>query len=100
MDLLYHRYASPFSLLEQVVKDGELSEFVTMLWDVIEEEREWEYFLAKVLDKSFDEFRKSMKPKAPISRKELENTVKDSFELLDTFVPTEQKGEDALNGTV
>ena len=38
-------------MLEQAVEDGELSEFVTMLWDVTEEEREWEYFLAKVFDK-------------------------------------------------
>ncbi len=76
-------------MLEQAVEDGELSEFVTMLWDVTEEEREWEYFLAKVFDKSFDEFRKSMKPQAPVSRRELENTVKDSWGLLDAFVPEE-----------
>ena len=51
MDLVFHRYASPFLLLDQVVGNDELSEFVNMLWDVTEEEREWEYFLAKVFDK-------------------------------------------------
>ena len=34
MDLVFHRYASPFLLLDQVVNNDELSEFVNMIWDV------------------------------------------------------------------
>lgn len=36
MDLVFHRYASPFLLLDQVVNNDELSEFVNMIWDVTE----------------------------------------------------------------
>ena len=87
MDLVFHRYASPFLLLNQVIDAGNLSEFVTMLWNVTEEEQQWQYFLAKVFDKSFEDFKESVKPQQPISKKELETTVKESLELMNSFIP-------------
>lgn len=87
MDLVFHRYASPFLLLDEVVKTGNLSEFISMLWDTVQEEQQWQYFLAKVFDKSFDDFKESMKPQQPISKKELEATVKESLDMMNTFVP-------------
>lgn len=87
MDLVFHRYASPFLLLDQVVGNDELSEFVNMLWDVTEEEREWEYFLAKVFDKSFEDFKQSVKQQPPVSKKELETTVRESLDMVNTFIP-------------
>lgn len=87
MDLVFHRYASPFLLLDQVVNNDELSEFVNMIWDVTEEEREWEYFLAKVFDKSFEDFKQSVKPQPSISKKELETTVNESWNMMNTFIP-------------
>lgn len=87
MDLVFHRYASPFLLLDQVIDVGNLSEFVTMLWNVTEEEQQWQYFLAKVFDKSFEDFKESVKPQQPISKKELETTVKESLELMNSFIP-------------
>lgn len=87
MDLVFHRYASPFLLLDEVVKTGNLSEFISMLWDTVQEEQQWQYFLAKVFDKSFDDFKESIKPQQPISKKELEATVKESLDMMNTFVP-------------
>lgn len=87
MDLVFHRYASPFLLLDQVVGNDELSEFVSMLWDVTDEEREWQYFLAKVFDKSFEDFKQAIKPQPPISRRELETTIKESRDMMNAFVP-------------
>lgn len=87
MDLVFHRYASPFLLLDEVVKAGDLSEFVSMLWDTVQEEQQWQYFLAKVFDKSFDDFKESIKPQQPISKKELETTVKESLNMMNTFIP-------------
>lgn len=87
MDLVFHRYASPFLLLDEVVKTGKLSEFVFMLWNTVQEEQQWQYFLAKVFDKSFDDFKDSIKPQQPISKKELEATVKESLDMMNTFVP-------------
>lgn len=87
MDLVFHRYASPFLLLDEVVKTGNLSEFISILWDTVQEEQQWQYFLAKVFDKSFDDFKESIKPQQPISKKELEATVKESLDMMNTFVP-------------
>ena len=87
MDLVFHRYASPFLLLDQIIDADDLSEFVSMVWSVTEEEREWEYFLAKVFDKSFSDFKETVKPQQPISKRELEITVKESWNMMNTFIP-------------
>ena len=76
-------------MLEQAVEDGELSEFVTMLWDVTEEERNGHISLPKYSTNLSTSSGNLMKPQAPVSRRELENTVKDSWGLLDAFVPEE-----------
>ena len=87
MDLLFHRYASPFLLLDQIIPAGELSEFVSEFWKMNEEELQWQYFLAKVFDKSFEEFKESMKPQQGVSKEELETTVKESLDMMNNFIP-------------
>lgn len=87
MDLLFHRYASPFLLLDQIIPEGDLSEFVSTLWEIEEEEKEWQYFLAKVFDKSFTDFKKSMKPQKGMSKKEIETTINESMSMINSFIP-------------
>lgn len=87
MDLLFHRYASPFLLLDQIIPAGDLSEFVSKLWEINEEEMQWQYFLAKVFDKSFEEFKKSMKPQQPMTKREIETTVRESMSMINSFIP-------------
>lgn len=87
MDLLFHRYASPFLLLDQIIPSGDLSEFVSKLWEINEEEMQWQYFLAKVFDKSFEEFKKSMKPQQPMTKREIETTVRESMSMINSFIP-------------
>lgn len=87
MDLVFHRYASPFLLLDQIIDTDGLSEFVSMVWDVTVEEQQWQYFLAKVFDKSFEDFKETVKPQKPISPKELETTINESFNMMNSFIP-------------
>ena len=87
MDLLFHRYASPFLLLDQIIPAGDLSEFVSTLWEVNEEEMQWQYFLAKVYDKSFEDFKKSMKPQRVMTKKEIETTISESMSMINSFIP-------------
>lgn len=87
MDLLFHRYASPFLLLDQLIPRSGLSEFVSTVWRLKEEEMQWQYFLAKVFDKSFEDFKSAMKPQQGMSQKEIETTIKDSISMMDTFIP-------------
>lgn len=87
MDLLFHRYASPFLLLDQIIPAGDFSEFVTTFWKINDEEIQWQYFLAKVFDKSFDDFMDSLKPQQCMTKKELGTTVNDSMQMIQNFIP-------------
>lgn len=87
MDLLFHRYASPFLLLDQVILYGDLSEFISTVWKIKDEEMQWQYFLSKVFDKSFDDFKNTLKQQEPPSKEEIETTVKDSMAMMDSFIP-------------
>ncbi len=68
MDLLYRRYASPYPLLEDMIKNQSLSELVKKIIsneekkkEEEEDERFWEFFLHKVMqDISFSDWKKSL----------------------------------------
>lgn len=87
MDLLFHRYASPFLLLDQLIPTGDLSDFISTIWEIREEEMQWQYFLSKVFDKSFEDFKETMKPQQGMTQKEIETTIKDSMSMMNTFIP-------------
>lgn len=87
MDLLFHRYASPFLLLDQLIPTGDLSDFISTIWEIREEEMQWQYFLSKVFDKSFEDFKETMKPQPGMTQKEIETTIKDSMSMMNTFIP-------------
>lgn len=87
MDLLFHRYASPFLLLDQLIPTGDLSDFISTIWKIREEEMQWQYFLSKVFDKSFEDFKETMKPQQGMTQKEIETTINDSMSMMNTFIP-------------
>lgn len=87
MDLLFHRYASPFLLLDQLIPTGDLSDFISTIWEIREEEMQWQYFLSKVFDKSFEDFKETMKPQQGMTQKEIETTIKNSMSMMNTFIP-------------
>lgn len=64
MDLLYRRYADPFSFADHMIAGGRFGSFVEFLLKKEAEEKNnammWDFFLHKVYDKSFAEFRKEM----------------------------------------
>lgn len=87
MDLVFHRYASPFLLLDQIIMYDDLSDFVSTMWQVSEEEKQWQYFLAKVFDKSFEDFKASMTPQKPVTQEEIGATIKESMDMMNSFIP-------------
>lgn len=89
MDLLFRRYASPFLLLDEVIRNNRLSEFVAEVMKSENERQTWEFYLHKVFDKSYSDFKDSLgtvestvPPKA-----DLEATVKSSENILNDFKP-------------
>ena len=87
MDLLFHRYASPYFLIDQMISVESFSGFVQEL----HEEKLWEFFLHKVRDKSFEEFKGALnsQPKETFefSKTQIETTVNNSFEIMQGFIP-------------
>lgn len=93
MDLLFKRYASPFLLLDEMILNGTLFEFVLHMMKQSYEESEWEYFLHKVYDKSFKDFKESLtidNKTMEMSKSDIETTVKDSMNMVMNFVPDEE----------
>lgn len=60
MDLLSQRYASPFFVLDEFIRLGQLHDFIQGIMQVIFEEKKekyrWEFFLHKVFDKTYEEY--------------------------------------------
>ena len=84
MDRLFKRYADPFLFIDSLIISERFTEFVIELLEIENEELMWEFYLHKVYDKSFEEFKESMKP---VPKEQLETTVKNSKSILNSFVP-------------
>ncbi len=96
MDLLYQRYASPFSFLDGIIQSGRFYDFVVYFDKTIAKEKEektlWEYFLHRVYDKSFEAWKEEMwndiKNKN-MPERTIETTVQNSMNILNNFNPEE-----------
>ena len=79
-----------------MISCGRLSEFVLEFIDLENERIEYEYWLHKVWDKSFAEFKKSVEPKQEIPAENLETTVKESKDILLNFIPAKGVNDGAI----
>ena len=100
MDLLFKRYASPFLLLDAAIASGRLCEFIENFLETFQTEREektqWEFFLHRVYEKSYAEFKEELeidKNNRTMSRESMEAIVKHSLEMMNNFNPTERGDE-------
>lgn len=93
MDTLFSKYACPFNFMDGMIQTERFSEFVTGFIELDnskrEEEQMWQLYLHKVFDKSYNEFRESIKSgeHKEVSELEIETTVKDSKNILANFIP-------------
>ena len=90
MDLLFKRYANPYVFLDSMLESGCFTEAVTQIWNFDQEDMSWEYFLHKVWDKTFDEFKNEISPKEEskiIDKEVVGATVIKSKNILDGFAP-------------
>ena len=94
MDLLYQRYASPFSFMSQAIKAGRFADFVINFIITINEEKDeqslWEYYLSRVYGVSFKEFKDGLdedKKNQEMSERTKEAIIKDAQNILKNFNP-------------
>ena len=99
MDLLYQRYASPFSFIDGMIQTGRFREFVETFWQTVhkekDEETSWQYFLHKVFSGSYADFKAELKndnDHRNMSEQAIETTIKESMNILKNFNP-ERGGE-------
>lgn len=99
MDLLFSEYASPFTLLDNVIETGRFLEFIQTFEEQRNVRQRWEYFLHKLPswdDTTWEEFNEKLDAQSmdwtPISKEQLETTVLDSASILQNFSPDEERG--------
>lgn len=102
LDLLFHEYASPFSLLDGVIASGRFLEFIDTFEKQRNERSRWEYYIHKLPpwdDTSWEDFNNNLDAQSqPIQEEvrmtdeQLETTVKDSYEMLTNFAFEEERG--------
>ena len=87
MDLLFKRYASPFLLLDSLILTNSLNNFISNFIDFVKADNEWEFFLHKIYDKSWSEFRSSIKQSDNQEPIDLGATLVKSKNILNNFTP-------------
>lgn len=96
MDLLFKRYADPFTLMNGYIQTSRLCEFITAITKQKKEDDQWEFFLHKVWDKTYSEFCEALQTSQDMqemSDDDIETTIKKSMNILGNFNPNEEEGE-------
>ena len=100
MDLLYQRYASPFSFMDGMIATGRFSEFVTQFDRTVAEEKaeqlNWEFWLHRVYSGTYADFKAEMQTTVQnmsMSKLAIEATVQNSMNILNNFNPQKEGGE-------
>lgn len=97
MDWLFKRYANPFIFMDGMISICEFSQFVDDVLNTIrrereekEEELEWQFFLHRVFDGSFADFKEGIKTDQAnkgMTKETIEKIVNDSASILNNFNP-------------
>ena len=96
MDLLFKRYASPFSLMDGYIQTSRMCEFIRAFVEQKTEDDKWEYFIHKVWDKSYSEFCEVLRTSQELqelSEDDIEATIRKSMNILGNFNPEQEEGE-------
>ena len=96
MDLLFKRYADPFSLIDGYIQTGRFCEFIAEFFKWQNESDRWEFFLHKVWDKSYTDFCETLRTTQDLqamSDADIEATVRKSMDILGNFHPDQEEGE-------
>jgi hypothetical protein len=90
MDLLFKRYADPFSLIDGYIKTARFCEFIKSFAEQVAEDEKWDFYLHRVWDKSYPEYCEALKNSQALrnmSENDMEATVKQSINILGNFTP-------------
>lgn len=99
MDRLFQRYADPFLFMDGMLQTGRFTEFVFEFVKTTNQEKEdqldWEFWLHKVWEGTFEEFRAGIETNRKnqnMSEQTIETTVNNSLDILKNFNPPPKEG--------
>lgn len=89
---MFKRYSNPFSLFDELIESNQFNDFIMTLNTKYIEDLEYELWLHKVYDKSFEEFKKDISISRDaqagyMNEEDVKATVKKSNEILSNFTP-------------
>ena len=89
---MFKRYSNPFSLFDELIESNQFNDFIMTLNTKYIEDLEYELWLHKVYDKSFEEFKKDISISRDaqagyMNEDDVKATVKKSNEILSNFTP-------------
>lgn len=89
MDLIFRRYSNPFSLIDPLIEYNQFSDFIDTINEKVVEDMEFDYWLHKVYDKSFVEFKKQINEVVEVNMNEdeIKATLNKSNAMLANFDP-------------
>ena len=88
MDLLFSKYASPFSLIDELIANGDFFDWTLEFIDAENERMIMEVWLHKIFDQSLEDFKNSiMKEEIIVTEEQLETTIVESNSILTNFIP-------------
>lgn len=89
MDLIFRRYSNPFSLIDPLIEYNRFSDFIDTINEKVVEDMEFDYWLHKVYDKSFAEFKKQINEVVEVNMNEdeIKATLNKSNAMLANFDP-------------
>ena len=90
--MVFKRYSNPFSLFDELIESNQFNDFIMNLNTKYIEDLEYELWLHKVYDKSFEEFKKDISISRDaqagyMNEEDVKATVKKSNEILSNFKP-------------
>ena len=90
--MVYHRYSNPLTLLDSLIENEMFSNHIDTLNEKAIFEFEFDVWLHKVADKSFNDWREEIHFNAEarnveIDKNELKTTVLKSSDILNSFEP-------------
>lgn len=87
MDLVFARYSSPFLLLDGYIGSGRFQEFIDEFVELENDRSTWEFYLHKIENKTFAEFKAEIEPAPYVRPEDIETTVTESMNILNGFIP-------------
>ena len=76
------RYAGGLGLVEMMLAEGRLLDFVLEMERAMDEERLWQLYLERVYDRSYEEFQNQYAQPQGFAPEQLETTIMESQNIL------------------